>query len=535
MTRLASFPRFAASLAAMSLCLAACGDGGTDPPPPPPPGEPAVAVALSAPSLAVVQGDGAAVTVTVARQGGFAGAVTLALADAPEGVTASFDPPSIIGDASTSTLSVTIGGAVRPGTYATRVQASGAGIDAVTQPLTLTVSEAAAGAFAIALDPASVSVAAGGSVTAAVGVGRTGGFAGPVTLAVTGAPAGVTASVAPAVVPGGASSATLTVAAGAAAAPGSYALTIQATAEGMSTQTATLSVTVTAAPSSGLSGTITLARGVVESLYDPGEVVDHNLATGASTLRFTGIDPHRVRTGETAYLARLEAGSIADFGVVVADARGVPGPPLYVCQDFSLTLNRICHTPRLSPDGRLVAFGASAGGGSVCKDSYDLYYASYVIVRDRSGNEVARFEGFHYPDWLPDGRLLMTGSACRNAGIWVTDATLGTLTRVDGGQVATPAFGPVISRDGGRALFVWNDQLWSLTLDGQSTLTKLTAFDRAVVAGTWSPDGTMVGALMMAIAGGSTPLEALVVFRPGDSQATAVPLPFIPYGPISWH
>jgi hypothetical protein len=273
---------------------------------------------------------------------------------------------------------------------------------------------------------------------------------------------------------------------------------------------------------------------VSESVYGPGDVVDHDLTSGTSTLRFTGIDPHRVRTGETAYLARL-AGPFDDFAVVVANAQGMPGPPLYVCKEFSLAINRNCHTPRLSPDGRLVAFGATAGGGSVCKDSYDVYYASYVVVRDRSGNEVARFEGFHYPDWLPDGRLLMTGSACRNAEIWIADATLGTATRVDGGRVTTPAFGPAVTHDGGRVLFVWNDQLWMLTLDGQSALTRLTAFDRAVMSGTWSPDDAIIGALIPARVGGGLPLEALVVFRPGDSQSRAVPLPFVPYGPISWH
>jgi hypothetical protein len=273
----------------------------------------------------------------------------------------------------------------------------------------------------------------------------------------------------------------------------------------------------------------------VDAIGVPGEVVDHDLESGTSTLRFTGLEPHRVPTGETAYLARLEAGAVADFGVVVADARGIPGEPLYVCESFSLRINRICHSPRLSPDRQLVAFGANATGGSVCKDEYGVYYASYVVVRDRNGGELVRFEGFHHPDWLPDGRLVMTGSACRGAGIWVSDAALGTVTRLDGGAVATPAAGAVASPDGSRVMFVWNEQLWMLTLEGERELTQLTSFDRAVLAGAWAPDGVTIGVLTAAVPGGGFPLEALLVFRPGDTRATTVPLPFLPYGPISWH
>jgi hypothetical protein len=83
-----------------------------------------------------------------------------------------------------------------------------------------------------------------------------------------------------------------------------------------------LAVTVMAAPSTEFQGTITLARGTVEELYGPGEVADLDLASGGSVLRFLGIEPHRVSTGETAFLARLQPGYYADFGVVVADAPG---------------------------------------------------------------------------------------------------------------------------------------------------------------------------------------------------------------------
>ena len=106
---------------------------------------------------------------------------------------------------------------------------------------------------------------------------------------------------------------------------------------------------MTAAPPTEFQGTITLARGVLDELYEAGEIADVDLASGNSVLRFLRIQPHRVATGETAFLARLQPGYYADFGVVVADARGVPGAPIYVCPDYNPTSNRICHTPRLAP------------------------------------------------------------------------------------------------------------------------------------------------------------------------------------------
>jgi WD40 repeat protein len=331
---------------------------------------------------------------------------------------------------------------------------------------------------------------------------------------------------------GGASSSALIIAASSTAAPGTYQLTVRGEGQGVAEQMVPLSLTVTAPPSTAYRGTLTLARGVASTVFeDPGEIVDFDLASSGFTVRFNGIDPHRVPSGETAFIARLAPGAVANHGIVVADARGVTGTPLYVCRDFSWLNNRICHTPRLSPNKQLVAFGTAGDGGSVCQDSYGLYWANYVVVLDRNGAEVARFEGYYTPDWLPDGRLLMLGSSCRNAGVWIADASLRTLTRVDGNQIGTPAGQPAVSPSGNRVIFVWNQQLWMLTLDGRSELTKLTTFPFSVTSATWSPDGSAFAVLA---ANENLPLKAVILFRPGDREVLAVSLPFYPFGPLSW-
>jgi hypothetical protein len=288
-----------------------------------------------------------------------------------------------------------------------------------------------------------------------------------------------------------------------------------------------------APPPPSYRGTLTLARDGSNDPFDPQVIVDLDLASDRLTVRFDGFDPHRSGSGETAFISRLAAGYVADYGIVAADARGVPGAPLFVCKSFSFNLNRICHTPKLSPNGRLVAFGTAAGGGSVCKNDYGTVWADYVIVRERTGTEAARFEGYYYPEWLPDGRLLMLGSPCRGAGVWITDRSLGMPTRVDGNQVATPAKFPTVSPDGGRVAFVWNGQLWGLTLDGRHELMQLTHLDQPVSAANWSPDGTALAVLQSNV---TKPVKSLLLFRPGNERGAVVrELPFYPFGPISWH
>ena len=282
----------------------------------------------------------------------------------------------------------------------------------------------------------------------------------------------------------------------------------------------------------GYRGTLTLARDGANDPFSPRVIVDLDLAADKLAVRSDGFDVHRTRSGETAYITRLTEGYIADYGIVAADARGVPGGPLYVCKRFSFSSNRICHSPKLSPDGRRVAFGTAAGGGKLCKNDYRIAWADYVIVHDRKGAEVARFEGYYYPEWLPDGRLLMMGSACRGAGVWVADGSLRAPVRVDGNQVATPARLPAATPDGSRVALVWNNQLWTLTLDARRELTQITHADKPVTSAAWSPDGKALAVLMADV---SMPAKSLLLLRPGEPRSVEMrKLSFYPFGPMSW-
>ena len=225
------------------LAAAACGDDGGDVTEV----TPTIGVAVGAPSVTVVAGQTGTSTVTLSRNGGYAGAVNLAIEGAPAGVTATVAPASVPNGTTTATVSLATTAATAAGTYPLVVRGTGTGVAAATAPLSLVVTAAPAGpAVAIAPAAATVSVAQGGTAgTATINITRTGGFAGGVTLTTSGAPSGLTVT-APAAAVTGASGA-ISVSAGSTVATGTYPITVTATGTGVSNATTTFSVTVTPA------------------------------------------------------------------------------------------------------------------------------------------------------------------------------------------------------------------------------------------------------------------------------------------------
>jgi len=79
-------------------------------------------------------------TITVNRTGGFAGTVNLTITGLPAGITPTFTPAALPTGATTSQLSLAVGGAVQAQTYNALVRANATGLSEVTIPLTVTVT-----------------------------------------------------------------------------------------------------------------------------------------------------------------------------------------------------------------------------------------------------------------------------------------------------------------------------------------------------------------------------------------------------------
>jgi uncharacterized membrane protein len=146
--------------------------------------------------------------VTVTPLAGFTADVSLALTGLPASQASwGFAPTTVTAGSGTSQLTVTPAATLAPGSYALTIAGTGGGL-ARTAQLTLVVTSPAE--FALSVDPASQTVKRAKSASYTVDVSSLAGYAGTVTLSVSGLPAQATATFSPGsvVAPG---SSTLTV------------------------------------------------------------------------------------------------------------------------------------------------------------------------------------------------------------------------------------------------------------------------------------------------------------------------------------
>jgi hypothetical protein len=211
---------------------------------------PDFSLSASPASATVTAGGSAAYTVTVTPANGYADDVTLSAAGLPPGASASFSPNPASG---TSTMTVTTTGATPAGTSTITVTGTDGSLTHTTSvQLVVQVPD-----FAIAATPSSRSVTQGSGTTYTATVTPTGGFAGTVTLGVSGLPTGAAGSFSPASLTSSGSS-TLTVTTAASTPAGTYTLTVTGTS-GSIVHSTTVTLVVTAQAQFSLSASPTSA------------------------------------------------------------------------------------------------------------------------------------------------------------------------------------------------------------------------------------------------------------------------------------
>ena len=149
-------------------------------------GTPSFTIAASSPTLSVVQGQETSDGIVVTGASGFASAVTFSTAGLPSGVTASFAPAS---STTSAAITLSVSNTASPGTVSVTVIGTSGTLSSAT---VITLDITAAPLFTLTGPASPVSVAPGGSGTAAITVTPGGTFAGSVTLtaALTSSPTG---------------------------------------------------------------------------------------------------------------------------------------------------------------------------------------------------------------------------------------------------------------------------------------------------------------------------------------------------------
>lgn len=197
------------------------------------------ALAVLPSTLSLAPGANGAATVNIDRTN-FGGAVTLSLDSPPAGITATFLPASSTTNA--STMTVNVGAAVVPGSYAVTVRGAAPGLADRTAQFMVNV---AAPAFTVAIAPTALTIQQANGGTATITIGRT-NFAGAVSLLFDNPPPGISGTFAPGTTTGSTSTFSLNVAANTPV--GTYNLSLRATAAGLIDRVLFVPLTVTAAP-----------------------------------------------------------------------------------------------------------------------------------------------------------------------------------------------------------------------------------------------------------------------------------------------
>ena len=221
---------------------------------------PAYTLSPTPAAVSIVAGQSGQSILTIAKSGGFAGNVALALEGAPipTGLTGTFAPNPATGTTATLTLNTTL--ATAPGTYNLTVRGTTAGLTDRTTTVSVTVTAVAG--ITVTLAPPALSIAQGATAQTAITLARLGGLTGDLQMTATGMPTGLTVGFAPTTVTGSAS--TLTVTVGAAVPAAVYPIVVTATGAGAVVGTATLTVTVTIPSGFTLSATgVSIAQGAL--------------------------------------------------------------------------------------------------------------------------------------------------------------------------------------------------------------------------------------------------------------------------------
>ncbi len=199
-------------------------------------GTPAFTISASPGSGTIPQGITGKSILTTSVSGGFNSAISLSVSGAPTGMTTSFTVNPIPAPGSgSSSLYMTVGPSVAPGTYTLTVTASGGGI---THTTTVKITVTVRPSFTITVSPSSgyLYPNISGHVTVTTAVFS--GFNSAIALTATGVPSGVTYSFSPASIAApGSGSSRLNLAAGPSVALGSYRITITGAGGGQTRST----------------------------------------------------------------------------------------------------------------------------------------------------------------------------------------------------------------------------------------------------------------------------------------------------------
>lgn len=198
--------------------------------------------------------------------------------------------------------------------------------------------------------------------------------------------------------------------------------------------------------------------------------------------------PHMMQNGDIIYILQALTLNNGYDKVMLFKKGGAKTIELYNSTQAFLSLAY----PRASTDGNLI---------SLTNYDSDEFPVKGTLVFDAAGNIVSGFEDLYEASWTPDGRLIMAGTLYlgkfypgaprtgKNEGIFLSDKDLQNARRID--PDLTAPMSPSVSHDGKKVVFVLNDHLWTMNIDG-TDLKQITKGNKEEKDPVWSPDGKYI-------------------------------------------
>lgn len=151
--------------------------------------------------------------------------------------------------------------------------------------------------------------------------------------------------------------------------------------------------------------------------------------------------------------------------------------------------------PQVSPNGKYLSVTIFGYPGQA-------FTKNCVAVFDVAGGQlVKQFDEKYYGNWLPDGRLMMSGAhkggsvddklvVSAQPGIFIADATLANTSRIDDNLNDPAPYHATPSPDAKKVAFILNGHVWVMDIDGKNKKQLTDADnDNTETYPAWSSDG----------------------------------------------
>ena len=236
-----------------------------------------------------------------------------------------------------------------------------------------------------------------------------------------------------------------------------------------------------------------LGKGYMQGTYmidfKKGQVKTHKLLTSPQN----GINPYAHDRNTITYAEPCGEGPYSHSRTKIINEKRLSSAPIVPCSSKFIAGRGDYIVAKISPDKSKIVIEIDNGGG--------ISTTNYLVkVFDRNtGKELFSSTGYDSPEWLLDGRLLVSSSIVNdNKGIFITNEDFTNLTRIDGGAINQSVSFLSVNPLGDRLIFTMSGQLWMMNINSNHTLSnlqELVSVGASIQTPTWSPKGKYIAFL----------------------------------------